>query len=154
MLHRLLDSLDRIAITLWVGSLWVVGILVAPVLFDMLPDRQLAGEVAGRLFSIVAFVGLSCGAYLLLHCMWQTGRRALTRVFPWVVCLMLTLAVVSQFAIQPVLAGLKARALPAPVMQSALRHQFNAWHAAAGVIYVVECTLGLGLVVLRAKVEC
>ncbi|MGH8809748.1 MAG: DUF4149 domain-containing protein, partial [Noviherbaspirillum sp.] len=38
--------------TLWVGSLWAVGYLVAPTLFATLPDSVLAGTIAGRLFRV------------------------------------------------------------------------------------------------------
>ncbi|MCK5382667.1 MAG: DUF4149 domain-containing protein, partial [Gammaproteobacteria bacterium] len=36
---NLIPSLERILLTLWVGSLWVVGFVVAPVLFAELDDR-------------------------------------------------------------------------------------------------------------------
>ena len=44
---NLIPSLERILLTLWVGSLWVVGFVVAPVLFAELDDRALAGSTAG-----------------------------------------------------------------------------------------------------------
>jgi len=43
---RLPDLLAAWAITLWVGGLWAVGYLAAPMLFYNLSDRMLAGMVA------------------------------------------------------------------------------------------------------------
>ncbi|MGB5473694.1 MAG: DUF4149 domain-containing protein, partial [Gammaproteobacteria bacterium] len=54
-------TLERVLLTLWVGSLWVTGFMVAPVLFARLDDRALAGTLAGELFGLVAWLGLACG---------------------------------------------------------------------------------------------
>ena len=55
-----MDGLRAIARTLWIGGMWVVGIIVAPILFSAL-DNVTAGMVAGRLFAAIAWVGLVCG---------------------------------------------------------------------------------------------
>ncbi|MCH2219440.1 MAG: DUF4149 domain-containing protein [Dechloromonas sp.] len=46
-MRRLAEALYLITIALWVGGLWAIGYIVAPVLFSSLGDRQLAGMVAG-----------------------------------------------------------------------------------------------------------
>jgi uncharacterized membrane protein len=66
-MRRLADALYDVALTLWVGGLWTIGYLVAPSLFSTLSDnRQLAGQLAGRLFELIGWVGLACASYLLL----------------------------------------------------------------------------------------
>ena len=65
---------QRILLTLWVGGLWATGYLVAPLLFHMLDDRRLAGEIAGRMFSAMNYLGLACGMLLLLAVVYQAGR--------------------------------------------------------------------------------
>lgn len=55
--------------------------------------------------------------------------------------------VASQFGIQPLMAQLKADALPREVMQSVLRDRFAAWHGASSMFYLVQSPLGLWLVV-------
>lgn len=45
------DALQSIAITLWVGGLWVIGLIVAPSLFHTLTDRSQAGMLAGQFFT-------------------------------------------------------------------------------------------------------
>lgn len=51
------DKLSLIIITLWVGALWTTG-ATAYVLFQTLPDGQLAGKLAGTLFTYVSYLGL------------------------------------------------------------------------------------------------
>ncbi|GEM_PF-3470429 len=53
MLHKL----SIVIVTFWVGSLWVTG-LTASILFDVIQDGELAGEVAGHLFAVVSYIGL------------------------------------------------------------------------------------------------
>ena len=66
---------ERILLTLWVGGMWIVGPVVTPTLFKMLDDRVLAGTVAGQLFTIMSFIGLFCGAMLLLSHAWSLGGK-------------------------------------------------------------------------------
>ncbi|MCB5186905.1 DUF4149 domain-containing protein [Methylobacillus caricis] len=144
------DKLTLIVITLWVGALWTVGYLVAPALFHQLPNRQLAGTIAGRLFEIVAYVGFASAFYLLLHRLARFGTAALKQGFFWAVFVMLLLTLAGHFGIQPLMAALKAQAMPADVMNSVFASRFKTWHGVSSVAYLIESLLGLVLV-LKAR---
>lgn len=144
---RFADHLAVIVVTLWVGAMWTVGYVVAPTLFGMLPDRALAGNVAGRLFSIVGWLGMGSAVYLLILIAWRAGRRAFRDVLFWLIVSMLFLTVVGQLGIQPLMAELKANALPAEVMDSALRDRFATWHGVSSVLYLIQSMLAIGLAV-------
>jgi len=146
-MRRFADALDIIALTLWVGGLWAIGYLVAPTLFSALPDRQLAGLLAGKLFALIGWVGLVCAAYLLLSMLLRLGGGALKRGVFWLLVVMLALTAVSQFGLQPWLAQLKAEALPREVMESVLRDRFATWHGISSILYLVQSLLGALLVV-------
>jgi hypothetical protein len=76
-MRRLADLLYHVALTLWVGGLWSIGYLVAPTLFAALGgDRPLAGQLAGRLFEVIGWLGLACASYLLLFVLLRTGSAA------------------------------------------------------------------------------
>ncbi|MFN7087712.1 MAG: DUF4149 domain-containing protein [Burkholderiales bacterium] len=145
------DALQSLAVTLWVGSLWTIGYLVAPLLFATLPDRALAGLLAGKFFTLAAYVGLACAIYLLLFRLARFGAAAFRQGFFWVALLMLVLIVVGQFGVQPVVESLKAQALPREVMESVLRERFDTWHGVASGLYVIESVLGAALVVLQQR---
>jgi hypothetical protein len=146
---RLADAFHALAVTAWVGALWAIGLIAAPTLFDALPDRGLAGLVAGRLFLYVAILGLICGAYILLFRLARFGGHALRQPAFWVVLLMTVLAAVGEFAVHPILDSLKDQALAQRVMNSVLRERFVAWHGVASLLYLVECGLGVTLVLFR-----
>ena len=141
----MLSRLNLIVITLWVGALWTTG-LSAYVLFDSLQDKQLAGSLAGKLFTLVSYIGMSSGFYLLIQRLLDYGTSALKPSFFWAVLGMLLLVLAGQFGIQPILAQLKADAMPADVMHSIFAERFGKWHGVASVAYLVECLLGFVLV--------
>jgi uncharacterized membrane protein YhaH (DUF805 family) len=146
---RLTDALHALAVTAWVGALWTVGLMVAPTLFDALPDRSVAGLVAGRLFVYVAVLGLGRGTYLLLFRLVRFGGHAFRQGFFWLALLMMVLSAVGEFAVHPILASLKDQAMAHRVMDSVLRDRFIAWHGLASVMYLTQCALGVGLVFLQ-----
>ena len=146
-MRKLSESLYFIAITLWVGGMWAIGYMAAPVLFSSLGDRQLAGVIAGNLFSLIGWVGLGCAAYLLIFLLSRWGGKFLKSAVFWLVLLMALLVVASQFGIQPLMAQLKADALPREVMESVLRDRFATWHGVSSILYLIQSMLGLWLVV-------
>jgi hypothetical protein len=147
---RVAEGLQFLTVTLWVGALWTVGMMVAPTLFQFVPDRVLAGSIAGRLFTYAALIGLACGAYLLLFRLVRFGSHALRHAFFWVAAAMVILTIVGQFGVQPILEGLRQQA-PRQVMEGVLRDRFATWHGVASVLYVIECAAGVALVLLQAR---
>ena len=141
----MLSRLNLIVITLWVGALWTTG-LSAYVLFDSLQDKQLAGSLAGKLFTVVSYIGMASGFYLLIQRLLNYGTGALKQSFFWAVFAMLLLVLAGHFGIQPILAQLKADAMPSDVMHSIFAERFGKWHGVASVAYLVECLLGFVLV--------
>lgn len=146
-MRKLSEAFYLTAITLWVGGLWAIGYLAAPVLFASLGDRQLAGQVAGKLFALVGWIGLGCAVYLLVFLVARAGGRVVRQGLFWLVLVMALLTAASQFGIQPLMAQLKADALPREVMESVLRDRFAAWHGISSILYLVQSLLGLWLVV-------
>jgi hypothetical protein len=132
----LLAAIERILLTLWAGSLWITGYIVAPVLFAKLDDRALAGSIAGNLFVITAYLGLVCGGTLLVLNAWAwrcINWRALVLV------LMLLLVGIGQFAITPIIAELRLDGLSGTA-------RFAQLHGLASSLFVVTSVLALALV--------
>jgi uncharacterized protein DUF4149 len=150
-MRSIADALQSIAVTLWVGGMWVVGFVVAPILFAKLGDRALAGLMAGRLFDIVAWIGMACAAYLLVFRMARHGAACLRQGLFWIALAMLIFVLGGLFGVQPVMEALRAQALPKEVMESVLRDRFMTWHGIASALYIVQSLLGLVLVVLHGK---
>lgn len=118
--------------------MWTAGLIVAPLLFAQLDDRALAGTVAGSLFAITAYLGLACGGVLLVLNGWRyraVNRRASLML------VMLVLIVIGQFGLAPMIAELRLQGLTASA-------RFGQLHGLAGGLYMINCLLGLVLVVM------
>lgn len=145
-MRRLAEFLYLLSITAWVGGVWCVGYLVAPILFASLGDRMLAGQLAGRMFETIGWVGLGAAAYIALFLLGRWGARGLRRGVFWLTVVMALLVAASQFGIQPLMAELKADAFPRDVMESIMRERFAMWHGVSSILYLVQSLLGAWLV--------
>ena len=143
--QRLLGGLRALLVTFWAGSLWTVGYVAAPTFFATLPDRMLAGTVAGNLFRVEAWVSMACGVLLLV--LYGVVRElAHRRTLLGLAAAMLACTLIGYFGIQPTMAALKAAAGPEGVMEGATRARFGMLHGVASVIYLVQSLLAVGLV--------
>lgn len=151
-MRNLTDFLYVFAITLWVGGLWAIGYVVAPTLFhELSSNRALAGNLAGRMFTVIAWVGIGCAAYLMLFLFLRRGVAAVKSGVFWLVLLMLLLTLAGHFGVQPIMAQLKSEALPREVMETVLRDRFARWHGVSSVLYLIQSLLGAVLVALQGR---
>ena len=142
-----MQHLATLLATAWVGSLWAVGYLAVPVLFFTQPDRQLAGMLAGQMFTLVGYLGMVCGLYLLFQRIYMSGRASFRQALFRIVAVMLLITLVLQFGIQPVMANLKLEALPLDVMHSKFAGQFRILHGVSSISYLIQSLLGVFLVI-------
>ncbi len=144
--------IERILLTLWVGGLWITGLVFAPVLFGNF-ERLLAGDIAGRLFTAMSQVGLVCGMVLLALAAWRTRTQVWRDWRTVVLVLMLVLLVVGEYGVAARMRELKALA----ILEDAAAHwaEFGRLHVLSSALYLVDCLLGLLLVVfgVRAKIQ-
>ncbi|RJG00073.1 DUF4149 domain-containing protein [Noviherbaspirillum saxi] len=135
--------------TIWAGSLWTVGYLVAPTLFITLDDRVLAGTIAGRLFRVEAWLCVACAIVLgiLVRYFSPDLERKQIRSIAWLIAGMLACTLIGYFGLQPFMAALREAAGPAGVMDSDAKLQFGLLHGASSAIYLVQSLLGVALVV-------
>jgi MFS family permease len=114
--------------------------------------------LAGKLFELMGWVGWPVQATCCSSCCCVVAAPSCGAGRFWLLLLMLVLTAVSLFGLQPLLAQLKADALPREVMESVLRNRFAAWHGVSSILYLVQSVLGLLLVtsagVAPGKVVC
>ena len=131
---------EKILLTIWVGGMWAIGYIVAPVLFQML-DKPVAGNVAGQLFTIMSYVGLFSSVALIINIVVNQGFstkhwQLLTLI------VMFVIIVIGQFVLQPIMAELKAVGLT-----ELNRPEFGRLHGMASVLFLINSLAGLALVV-------
>lgn len=139
------DSLVRLLLTLWVGGLWVTGYCVVPVLFSSL-ERTVAGAIAGKLFELMAWLGLAVAALILVLAGVVRDARHGREPVVWLLLSMAALAALQLFFFQPEIARLKALALDSLQEFGPGSAIFARWHAAVSLCYLLQSLLGVGLV--------
>ena len=133
-----LATVRLLVVTLWAGSLWTIGYMVAPTLFGTLNDRVLAGVIAGSMFTTGAWVSMACAVVtlgLLAISTDVTDQRRKT-LYIIVGCMLLCL-LLSHFGLRPVMAGLK---------EAGDKAGFGMLHGVSMVLYLVQAVLAVFLV--------
>ena len=148
-MKNLSHDFAALLVTAWVGGLWAIGYLATPVLFAAQPDRQLAGMLAGQMFTWVGYLGLVCGTVLLILRIALSGRASFRLAVFWVIAAMLLIALALQFGIQPAMAEIKSQTLPLDVMLSG---RFKMLHGVSSLLYMTQSLLGVVLVIKTRRV--
>ncbi|MGW8367295.1 MAG: DUF4149 domain-containing protein [Gammaproteobacteria bacterium] len=131
-----LAVLGRGVLVFWVGSLWTIGIIVAPTLFTALPDTALAGSVAGRLFTAEAWISVVSAPVLLL--LW---RRCYPDIGTWpgiVVASMGLLAAAGEWWLRPLMQAAREGVVDGSA-------DFAFLHGLASIMYFMVAGAGLAL---------
>ncbi|MCU7938265.1 MAG: DUF4149 domain-containing protein [gamma proteobacterium symbiont of Bathyaustriella thionipta] len=138
---------EKILLTLWIGSLWTVGFLVVPTLFGTLEDKQLAGMLAGKMFTAASYIGLFSGLIIVLTAAKQSERFKTNKRI-WLVALMLLIVIIGEFIIQPQMADLKQLGL---LSGSETSRQFDQLHLIGTALYMLNSLLGLILIIYQPQ---
>lgn len=143
-----LSRIRLFIVTLWIGSVWTIGYLVAPTLFATLSDKALAGTIAGTLFRAEAWLSIFCGAALLVLSMLQgkdsDSRKQRKTGFVLVIS-MLACTLIGYFALHPFMAALRDMAGPTGIMTPDNKMQFGILHGVSSALYLVQSLLGVAL---------
>jgi hypothetical protein len=132
----LLSVFASILMALWAGSLWTICGIVAPTLFSTLPEPQLAGQVAARLFHIETWLGVAAAAMLVAI---LAVRKALARSSAalWLILLTAAAPLVSELVLRPWMEAAQAANDKA---------RFGMLHGMSAVLFLVACVGALGLI--------
>ena len=151
-INKIFETSSMVVASAWAGSMWAIGYIAAPVVFKLIPDKILAGNVAGQMFAVTAYVGMVCAVWLLLWCRMKFRVSMFRQAIVWIIVVMLGLTLIGQFAIQPLLISLKQQALPMPVMQSEFAAQFGMWHGISSLMFLVASVLGAAMLHKMRKI--
>jgi hypothetical protein len=125
-----LQNAFRVLLVLMIGSLWSSGLIVAPTLFHLLTDRTLAGQLAGRIFSIETYLAVATAVFGLL----LLGRAGLIPVYAAAALLAL-----NEWGLRPYMALARLNG-------ASLGLSFGAWHGVSALLYGIACAATLWLV--------
>jgi hypothetical protein len=145
------SATERLLLTIWVGSLLSVGYLAVPVAFATIGDTVLAGNYAGKLFTIVNYLSVGSAVVLLVTKLLQYGKtRFFTLWRVWLMVTMMGLSLFFLFYLQPLMESIKLQDWHS---NSVLVEQFSDLHSFSRNIYLVLTILGIALTVSTDNVK-
>lgn len=117
--------LPILAAALWWGSLSAIGFLAVPLLFQNAASPAVAGSLAAKLFTAQSWLGIACGALVLMGARGEDG----TPTMGW-----------AQGAVAYVLLGMLAALLQefAVAPRIVARQDLALWHSAGTALYAVQ----------------
>jgi len=134
-MSTLLRVAEFLSLSVWLGSVVFLSFAVAPGAFAVLGSREQAGAVVGMALGRLHWIGIMCGVvFLVARALGAKSLPALTDLAVLAVVLMLLLTLVSQFAVTPRIAHLRAEmksqfgSVDAAPPGNELRVQFNRLH--------------------------
>jgi hypothetical protein len=148
-LSAILQAVERVALTLWVGGLWTTGLVVAPVLFRNY-ERMAAGDIAGRLFAAMSLLGMLCGALLLAFSLARARQRVWRDWRAGVLVVMLVLTITGEFGLAARMRELKELMILPPVAPAVLS-EFGRLHGIASILFLTNSAFGLALVIFGIR---
>ena len=143
-MNSFLNKLSFIFTSLWVGGLWAM-LMVTYVIFNMIPSSYIAGVIVSNLFFYLNFFGTITLILILGYGFYSEKIKFFKRMLSWLALLLLLILSISFFWINPLLEALKVEAFPKEVMESVFADRFSAWHGIASVAYLIQCFLGIFL---------
>ena len=154
-----LRFLMLLSLVVWVGGLIFFAFVLAPTVFrpEILPTRQLAGNVVNRSLSILHWMGLTCGVVFAATSMIDSsvvdGMAQPFALRNLLIYAMIALTLVGMFGIASRMAVLRQEmgfidALP---HDDARRVEFNRLHVWSTRVEGTVLVLGLALVFVTAR---
>jgi hypothetical protein len=142
-----LDSLYRLAISLWAGGNAIFTLMLTPILFKT-ESRDIAGRIVGNLFPGYFRWGLACGAVALVCRLAGRGFSAKLPVI--VLVLMLLVTTFQALYVEPRAAELKKQigSFETTSKEDPLRKQFSKLHGVSAVCNLSVLAGGVLLVLL------
>ena len=125
MLQRLLRTVPLWLAAAWAFSLTTLGFFVVPMLFMHLPDKAIAGAMAGKLFSLQSGIstGLGLGLLLALRAERVAVPEAVAKFCMVFVLGGMLLALLSEFGVAPHIIA---------------RDNLALWHRVGSAMYLVQ----------------
>jgi uncharacterized membrane protein len=149
-----LQTIEFLALSLWLGSDVFLSFVVAPGAFRILGSRDQAGTMVGYGLWWMHMIGVVCGIVFLASRLART-RTISGLVAPAAVCvlLMIGLTVVSQHAVSPKMAALRVQmgSIQATAADSPLLAEFSRLHRISVSLESGVLLAGIAAIFLMVK---
>tara|TARA_B110000014_G_C19917503_1_gene474691 strand:+ start:130 stop:576 length:447 start_codon:yes stop_codon:yes gene_type:complete len=144
-MNSLFQKLSIIISSLWIGSLWTM-LMVTTILFNKIPSSYIAGAIAEDMFTFINLFGMFSSAFLLFYGFKQENFSFFRTITFWLIVTILALILISYFGINPIISNLQDSSISKEIIESVFENRFGTWHGIASAAFLIECILGIFLI--------
>lgn len=149
-----LRFLQIFALGTWVGSIIYLSFVVAPGVFGILSNRDQAGNIVGYSLTRLHLIGLIAAlVYLIAGLGLAKSLKWLIAPAAILVIVMLALTLISEHAVRPRMAGLRAEmvSVDATPPENPLRVRFGRLHRVSVQLETATLVLGIAALFCTAR---
>lgn len=142
---RLWRAVEAVALGLWLGAMVGFGALVAPLLFQMVPSRSLAGDIAGAAIRRIDWLGAGLGVLAVVALVRTAPARPLRWLRLVLVLGMIGIAVANETYVRGRIDAVDAqrtRPLEEYAPEDPLRREFDRWHRTSVNLWGINMAIG------------
>ena len=140
-----LHKLSIIISSLWVGGLWSM-LMVTTILFNKIPSSYIAGAIANDMFAFMNLFGMFSSGFLLIFGFRKENLSFIRTITFWLLIIMLSITIISYFGINPILENFRDNSISKEIIESVFVNRYSTWHGIASTAFLIECFLGIFLV--------
>ena len=144
-MNSYLHKLSIIISSLWVGGLWSM-LMVTTILFNKVPSSYIAGAIVNDMFVFMNLFGIFSSVFLLISGFRKENFSFIKSITFWILILMLVLILISYFGINPILENFRDNSVSKEIIESVFVSRYSTWHGIASTAFLIECFLGIFLV--------
>lgn len=152
-----LRALMLLCLIVWIGGIIFFAFVLAPTVFTVLPNNELAGNVVNPSLKALHWMGVTAGiVFLVCSLLYNRMKHAQSRTFSAshvLVLIMLLFTLVSQLSVIPRMQSLRSSmgVIDNVSPSDTRRIEFNRLHVWSTQLESGVLLLGLGVVVLTAR---
>lgn len=137
-----IHQITKLAMTFWVGGTLTVGTIIIPLLFKNL-DEISAASIAGQIFNISAYIGMSALFLALIELVIDHKLTVFHIRKFWYVTIMEIILFINYFAISPIIVTLRTKLTD--MTNRVFQHstEFSFWHSVSSILFLLSCVLGV-----------
>ncbi|RTK97917.1 MAG: DUF4149 domain-containing protein [Neisseriaceae bacterium] len=137
-----LRQISHVISTFWIGGTLTIATVIIPLLFRNL-DQISAANIAGQIFDINAYIGMSALVLAMINTVHINGKNFIHIRKFWYALIMEGLLAINYFAIFPIIITLRSKLIDATNKVFMHNNEFSMWHSLSTILFILCCLFGV-----------
>ena len=121
-------------------------LMVTTILFNKIPSSYIAGAIANDMFAFMNLFGMFSSGFLLTFGFRKENLSFIRTITFWLLIIMLSITIISYFGINPILENFRDNSISKEIIESVFVNRYSTWHGIASTAFLIECFLGIFLI--------